>query len=137
DIWHYQDDYLQPMQLKNRRKDLKKSYTAVYYPAKGKMVQLADQSLEDLKTTEDGNSDYALGYTDKGQRIPMQWTGRTLKTAWLVNVTDGTRRLVKEKVDGRFYISPKGRYLLWFDRTAGHWFTYQVAGGASRNITAS
>jgi len=137
DIWHYQDDYLQPMQLKNLRKDLKKSYTAVYYPASGKVVQLADQSLENLVTTDEGNSDYALGYTDKGQRIPMQWTGRTLKTAWLLNVTDGTRRLVKEKTDSRFYISPKGRYLLWFDRTAGHWFTYQVAGGAIRNITAA
>lgn len=136
DIWHYQDDYLQPMQLKNLNKTLGKSYLAVYYPDAQKVVQVSDKTLENVSTTDEGDSDYALGYTDKDERIALQWTGRTLKSAWLVNVKDGTRRLIKEKLDGDFYISPKGNYLYWYDMTARHWFSYQVGGGAVRNISA-
>jgi len=137
DIWHYQDDYLQPMQLKNLNRDLKKSYLAVYYPDTRRVVQLGDTDLENVLTANEGNSDYALGYTDKGQRVPLQWTGRTLKSAWLINVKDGSRRLVKEKLDGTFYISPKGNYLYWYDMAARHWFSYECAGGAIRNISAA
>ncbi|SEM08629.1 Dipeptidyl aminopeptidase/acylaminoacyl peptidase [Chitinophaga rupis] len=137
DIWNYQDDFLQPMQLKNLNRELKRSYTAVYDPATQKVLQLGNKDLETVVTTDEGNSAYALGYTDKGERIAMQWTGRTLKTAWLLNVGDGTRRMVKEKLDGDFYISPKGQYLYWYDRVARHWFSYQVSSGAIRNITAS
>ncbi|MFC7668360.1 hypothetical protein ACFQT0_13970 [Hymenobacter humi] len=32
DIWNYKDDYLQPMQLKNLKKDLQRNYLAVIYP---------------------------------------------------------------------------------------------------------
>lgn len=136
DIWHYQDDYLQPMQLKNLNKTLGKSYLAVYYPDAQKVVQLSDKTLENVSTTDEGDGDYALGYTDKDDRIALQWTGRTLKSAWLVNVKDGTRRLIKEKLDGDLYISPKGNYMYWYDMAARHWFSYQVAGGAVRNISA-
>ncbi len=136
DIWHYQDDYLQPMQLKNVNKDIRKGYAAVYYPDSRKVVQLSDKTLETLLVGDEGDSDYALGYTDKGQRIPLQWTGRTLKTAYLVNVKDGSRRLIKEKLDGSFHISPKGNYVVWYDRAARHWFSYQVNSGAVRNISA-
>lgn len=135
DIWHYQDDYLQPMQLKNLNRDLKQSFLAVYYPREQRVVQLADKTLEDVSPADEGNSDYALGITDKGQRISLQWTGRTLKSAWLVNVKDGTRRLIREKLDGRFYLSPKGRYICWYDMAARHWFSYEVSSGAIRNIS--
>lgn len=136
DIWHYQDDYLQPMQLKNLNRTLGKSYLAVYFPDTRNIVQLADTTLENVVTADEGNSDYALGYTDNGERIALQWTGRTLKTAWLINVKDGTRKPVKEKLDGSFSISPKGNYLYWYDMAARHWFSYQVNGGVVRNISA-
>lgn len=137
DIWNYQDDYLQPMQLRNLQRELKRSYQAVYDPATQKVLQLGDRNLETVVLAGEGNSTNALGYTDKGERIAMQWTGRTLKTAWLLNIATGARRLVKEKLDGDFYISPQGQYLYWYDRAARHWFAFQVNSGAIRNITAN
>ena len=32
-------------------------------------------------------------------------------------------------------MSPGGKYLLYFDETTGHWFTYRVADGARVNLT--
>lgn len=136
DIWHYQDDYLQTMQLKNVDKELKRSYLAVYDPTRKNIIQLGDKDLEILLIADEGNAPYALGYTDKGNRISLQWTGRTLKTAWLVNVTDGSRRMIREKLDGSFYISPKGHYVYWYDMPARHWFALETGSGAVRNITS-
>lgn len=135
DIWNYKDDYLQPMQLKNADKELKRSYAAVYYPGSKRVVQLGDKDLETVITTAEGNSPYALGYTDKGERIPMQWEGRTRKTAYLVNVNDGTRKMIKEKLDGRFFLSPNGKYITWYDLVNREWFSYNNASGEVRNIS--
>jgi hypothetical protein len=35
DIWNYKDDYLQPYQLKNLQRELKRSYLAVIRPNEG------------------------------------------------------------------------------------------------------
>jgi dipeptidyl aminopeptidase/acylaminoacyl peptidase len=136
DIWNYKDDFLQPMQLKNADKELKRSYAAVYYPAKERVIQLADKDMETLLPADEGNSIYALGHTDKGERIAIQWTGHTLKTAYLVNVDDGTRKVVKEHLDSNCTISPDGRYILWYDLQQRQWFTYENATGITRNISA-
>ncbi|MEC5142835.1 prolyl oligopeptidase family serine peptidase [Chitinophaga sp. 212800010-3] len=135
DIWNYKDDYLQPMQLKNADKELKRSYAAVYYPGSKRLLQLGDQQLENVLTAAEGNSAYALGYSDKGERIPLQWTGRTLKTAWLVNVNDGSRKQIHDKLDGDYTISPAGKYIIWYDLNAREWFSYNNTSGAVTSIS--
>lgn len=135
DIWNYKDDYLQPMQLKNADKELKRSYAAVYYPAGNRLVQLGDDNLETVLTAAEGNSTNALGYTDKGERIALQWIGRTKKTAFLINTNDGTRKQIKEKLDGNFYLSPNGKYTYWYDLVNRQWFSYDNANGTTINIS--
>ncbi|MCW3463868.1 alpha/beta hydrolase family protein [Chitinophaga nivalis] len=141
DIWNYKDDYLQPMQLKNADKELKRSYAAVYHTGAKRIVQLGDQNLESIFTAQEGNSPYALGYTDKGARVPLQWIGRTLKTAYLVNIQDGSRKLIKEKLDGYFTLSPNGKYITWYDLVNKQWFVHNNATGAviplSKGITTA
>jgi len=135
DIWNYKDDYLQPMQLKNADKELKRNYAAVYYPASKRMIQLGDKDLETVLPTDQGNSNFALGYTDKGERIQIQWVGRSLKTAYLVNVTDGTRKEIKSKLDGMYSISPKGKYIIWYDLQGQHWWAYNNETGKLADIS--
>jgi dipeptidyl aminopeptidase/acylaminoacyl peptidase len=135
DIWHYKDDYLQTMQLKNLDRDLKQNYTAVFYPKLHHMVQLGNEQLENIVTADEGNALYALGTTDVNQRIALQWTGNTNKSAYLVNTQTGARGLIKADLDGMFSISPQGRYVLWFDMQQGTWNSYETATGITRNIS--
>jgi dipeptidyl aminopeptidase/acylaminoacyl peptidase len=134
DIWNYKDDFLQPMQLKNADKELKRSYLAVYYPSSHKVLQLADKEMETVVVPEEGN--YAIGHTDKNERVAMQWTGHTLKTAYLVNLVDGTRKLIKEQLDSFALISPAGKYVVWYDMQQKNWFAYETATGTTRNISS-
>ncbi len=135
DIWNYQDDYLQPMQLKNADKELKRSYQAVYYPGNKQIVQLADKDMESITVADEGNSPYAVGYTDKGQRLAMQWTGHSLKTSYLVNLENGNRKLLQQTLDSISRISPAGRFITWYNLQQKQWFAYETATGISRNIT--
>lgn len=137
DIWNYQDDYLQPMQLKNLDRDLKKNYVAVYFPQQNRMVQLSDPEMETFMHADEGNAPYGIGYTDKGERVALQWTGSTLKTAYAVNINNGERKQIKEKLDGNYSISPQGRFIYWFDQPTGTYNTYEVATGTIRNISSA
>lgn len=134
DVWNYKDDYLQTVQLKNLDRDLKRSYSAVYYPAQQRMVQLGDEDLEMVIRADEGNAPYALGITDKDQRIASQWTGSTIKTAYLINTQTGERKLIKANVDGMFTISPQGRYVIWFDAQDGQYHCHENASGVTRKI---
>ncbi|MBO9155285.1 alpha/beta hydrolase family protein [Chitinophaga sp. GCM10012297] len=137
DIWHYQDDYLQTMQLKNLDRELKRNYAAVYFPAQQRVVQLADLSMETFFPGDEGNANYGVGYTDANSRVAMQWTGGTLKTGYAVNISTGERKVIKTDVDGNFVISSEGRFILWFDQPEGQWHTYETATGTSRVISAN
>jgi dipeptidyl aminopeptidase/acylaminoacyl peptidase len=133
DIWHYNDDYLQPQQLRNLDRELKRSYLAVFHTDIKKMVQLADRQLPQVLMSDEGNGDQFVGITDMGKRIQSQWEGRTLKDVYAVSVSDGSRKLVKKDVNGNAQVSPKGKYIFWYDETARHYFTW--ADGKTQNIS--
>ncbi|UYQ91307.1 prolyl oligopeptidase family serine peptidase [Chitinophaga horti] len=137
DVWHYQDDYLQTQQLKTLDRDLKKSFTAVYYPATKQLVQLADRKMDFLIFPDNNNGPYALGYSDYDQRIALQWTGKTLKTLYLVNTVTGERKVIKDKLIGLQNISPEGKFINWFDLEKSQHFAYEVATGVTREITTA
>ncbi len=90
-----------------------------------------------MTVSDEGNGLYALGRSSKGYRIQQQWEQSGLEKLYLVNTQDGSRKLVAEKIRGVENISPKGKFILWYDWKKRHWFTYNIATGATVNITAS
>jgi dipeptidyl aminopeptidase/acylaminoacyl peptidase len=137
DVWHYNDDYLQPQQLVQLSVELKKSYLAVINEGDNKIIPLADENCESVSLSDEGNGLYALGRSSKGYRVQQQWEQSGLEKLYLVNTQDGSRKLVQEKVRGIEGISPKGKFILWYDWKQKHWFTYNVAAGTVVNITKS
>lgn len=138
DIWNYKDDYLQPQQLKNLQRELRRSYLAVIHPEENtKMIQLADKGMQDIIVAANNDSRYVLGTTDTGSRIQSQWEGGTRSAAYLIDLKTGSRRQITDRNKGRFALSPGGNYVIWFDPTEQNWFTYSIATGKKTNITAS
>ncbi|HEY0898926.1 MAG TPA: prolyl oligopeptidase family serine peptidase, partial [Sphingobacteriaceae bacterium] len=137
DVWNYKDDYLQPMQLKNLDRDLKRSYVAVIYPGNTdlKVIQLADELLPDLSFAEEGNAEFALGATDYGNRIETQWVGSTRKDLYLVSTITGTRKLITSKVRGIASLSPQGNYVAWYNRADKNWYAYHIGSGKQQQLT--
>lgn len=135
DIWHYNDDYLQPQQLVQLNNELRRSYTSVLNIATGNVVQLGSDTTENIQLVDEGNADFVLAMTSKGSRVEAQWQGFARQKAYIISTTDGTAKLVKEKQRGFFTVSPKGNYVIWYDMQKKHYFTYEVSTGLVRNIT--
>jgi dipeptidyl aminopeptidase/acylaminoacyl peptidase len=137
DIWHYNDDYLQPQQLVQANLELRRSYMAVLHRNGDKFIQLGSDSSENITLVDEGNADYVLATSTKGNRISQQWEGFTRQTAYVVSTRDGSRKLVREKQRGLVTASPKGKYIIWYDVSTKNYYTYNVATGVIKNISQS
>ncbi|NML23329.1 S9 family peptidase [Pseudoflavitalea sp. G-6-1-2] len=136
DIWHYNDDYLQPQQLVNLSRDQRKAYMAVLNsPEASTVVSLSNPDFDNAALVDEGNADYVLVTSTKNNRVASQWQGFTMSDAYIVSTQDGSRKLVKQKIRGGYSASPSGKFIIWYDAASKQYFTYEVATGTTRNIT--
>ncbi|SMD16466.1 alpha/beta hydrolase family protein [Pedobacter nyackensis] len=128
DIWSYKDDYLQPMQLKNLEKDLKKSYLSAIeiFSSDPKIIPLTDVKLPDAMPVNEGNANFVLASTDYGNRLQSQWAGGSLRDYYLVDTKTGSRKKIIERLSGSVMTSPAGKYILYFDKRTSNWYTFNV-----------
>jgi dipeptidyl aminopeptidase/acylaminoacyl peptidase len=135
DIWHYNDDYLQTTQLypTRLRNDQQQNYLAVYDLETKTVKQLGTIQIPQVVQTNEGDGDTFIGITDYGKRIESQWQGTTLKDIYAIDVNSGERKLVKENLLGNVYPSSTGKYIMWYDRKAKNYFTWD--GSSTKNIT--
>ena len=135
DIWHYNDDYLQPQQLKQSVQELKKNYIAVIKPGATELVQLGSENAENVSLVDEGNADWVLAISTKNNRIASQWEGRSKSTAYMISTNDGKRKLIQANSYGFFNASPKGNYVYWYDPELKNYFTYNTVSGQIKNIS--
>jgi dipeptidyl aminopeptidase/acylaminoacyl peptidase len=136
DIWHYNDDYLVPQQLKQLEQELRRGYTAVIEKGKDRVVQLGSDSAEAITLVDEGNADYVLATSSKGNRIAGQWQGFTMHSGYIVSTKDGSvKTVVKNIRETSLSASPFGNYVIWYDVKKRQWFTYNVKTGATAGIT--
>jgi dipeptidyl aminopeptidase/acylaminoacyl peptidase len=135
DVWNYKDDYLQPVQLKQLDQELKRSYLAVAIPGENTIVQLGAEDAEQVTLVNEGNADWVLAESNKGNRIAGQWEGRTRSSAYIINTKDGTRKTVAKNLFTNYNPSPSGKYVYWYDNEKRNYFVYDVSGGMMKNVT--
>ena len=137
DVWHYSDDYLQTVQLNRLQRDLQENFLAVYDVASGEIKQLGSKEIPIVYQSNEGDGETFVGVTDLGKRVQSQWTGGTLKDVYAINVADGTKKLLIKDLNGVIspaYISPTGKYVMWYDRKAKNYFSWD--GTKIRNISS-
>ncbi|MGH9970894.1 MAG: hypothetical protein ACREBG_24305, partial [Pyrinomonadaceae bacterium] len=66
DLWHWKDDYIQPIQRIRAEQERNKSYRAVWHVKDRKFVQLADETMENISPSNDGR--YAIGSDNRQYR---------------------------------------------------------------------
>jgi len=137
DVWNYNDDYLSPEQLVRLSGELKRSYLAVLPKGTTGFIPLADDSCETVQPGEKGMGRFALGLGNKEYRIRQQWEGSGTQKVWLVDVTDGSRKQVRDKVRDGATLSPGGKFILWYDTKERNWYTYEILTGVLHKITAA
>jgi dipeptidyl aminopeptidase/acylaminoacyl peptidase len=130
DLWHWKDDYVQPIQKVRAEQDRNRSYRAVYDLQTKKFVQLGDESMENI--TPSNNGSYAIGADNRKYRVISDYDpGFT--DYYLINTADGSRKLLLTKQRGNVSLSPNAKYAIYFDDK--DWYSYSIADGTTTNLT--
>jgi len=132
DLWHWKDDYIQPIQKVRAEQERNRSYRAVYNIKEKKFVQLADESMEGISPSNDGS--IAIGSDTRKYRVIADYDPG-LTDYYLVNTDDGSRKLLSAKQRGNYSLSPGAKYAIYFD--GKDWNSYAIASGRVANLTAN
>jgi dipeptidyl aminopeptidase/acylaminoacyl peptidase len=135
DVWHYNDDYLQPQQLKQLAQEQRRSYVSVINIGQPGMIQVGAFDAENVSTVNEGNADWALAQSTRGNRVASQWEGRQKYSGYVVNTSNGQRKSILANNIGFFQASPNGKFVYWYNPEKKDYFTYNIATGITKNIT--
>ena len=114
DLWHWKDDFIQPMQKVRAEQERNRSYRAVFHIAENKYAQLGDETMPGINQSSDGR--WALGSDDRSYRILVGYDDESnAADISLINTADGSRKAIMKKHARGFTWSPGGRYALFYD----------------------
>ena len=113
DLWHYQDQSLQPQQLITKDRDLKESNLHAYHFNSNKVVALANDTMEIVATTN-LKGDYLMGYSNEAYTHTYNWVSPRPMDYYRVNIHTGESELIL--TSQKFFpdMSPSGKYLTFY-----------------------
>lgn len=121
DLWHYKDKRLQPQQLKELKRDEKRTDLYVYHINDGHVVQLSDDTLEVHPNTKQ-TGEFLLGVSNERYAHTYNWTIPYPEDHYLISIKTGERTLIKEGVEFGGRLSPSSEYYTFFDsKTMQHY----------------
>lgn len=144
DLWHWKDEYVQPMQKVRAAQERSRSYLAALDFSTKKFVQLADATMPGVTPADTGK--YALGYDDRAYRHMVDYDGN-YNDYYIVDETTGARKLLLKKMRGAggggrrgggvngVQWSPDATHLIAFKDK--HWWSITAPDGKETNLTAN
>ena len=136
DVWHWNEEELQTVQINNKNSDLRKTYLAVYDINYKTNVQLESELFSEIRTIENGDSDYCLAWSNRPYAVQSMWEGSPRHNDfYLVNVKTGEAKMIKKDVRANPLVSSAGKYIYWYNATDTTWNTYEIETGKEFTIT--
>lgn len=136
DVWSYHDKRIQPEQKKNLDKDKKKSYLAVWDRKKKSWIQIEDEKLSNARIAGRSKGDYALAYDNTPYQKERSWEYPWTQDIHLIDLKRNAKRLLIKKSPGGAGISPSGRFVLWFNKETGDWYSIDTRSLKRVNLTS-
>ncbi len=132
DVWHWNDPLIIPNQKEDWEDEQERTYLAVYHRSSDKFVPLADQDMRNVQPA--ARSPVALATADTPYLRERTWDGFFEDLA-VVDLESGNSTTVARRLAESHSLSPHGRYVIYYQDE--HWYLYDVASQATRNLTAS
>jgi dipeptidyl aminopeptidase/acylaminoacyl peptidase len=139
DLWHWKDDFVQPMQRIRANIERARTYRGVYHIAEQKFVQVADEAIQDIIPSDDGR--FAIGGDTRAYRRMIDYDG-TYADFFVVDTSSGAKKLIAKQLrgggggfggGGPIQWAPDGQHALYYSK--GNWNLVRISDGTSRNVT--
>ncbi|WP_373495099.1 alpha/beta hydrolase family protein [Aquiflexum sp.] len=135
DIWGWQENEIQPMQLKNRERDENKTFLTMYNLKTKKIHPIADETVSQINTDAKAKSRYAIGLDDSPYRRNYSWNIQIGRDLYLVDLETGGKSLIQKDVPGYPQLSPNFKYIFWYDNRDSSWVSYDILDKNLINLT--
>ena len=137
DIWVWNEDYIQPVQKANLRREKDRTYLAkVDFDGTG-FVQLADEAIPDVSIGKKNRQDWLIVTSDKPYRVRQSWDRSACTDIYKISLKDGRRELIQREAPyTSLALSPDGAYAVAFHAKENNWYLYTLATGEMRELTS-
>ena len=135
-VWSWDEKTQHTVQVYSLKRDLKRSYTAVYNLGTGKLFQVTDEELPGLRTADNGNVDLAFVFTSEPYGTQSMWTRRQYFDMYTFDLSTGEKNQFKTKFDSHMNFSPTGKYAYWYCDQDSSWYTRSIADGKEYRLTS-
>jgi len=137
DIWGWQDAEIQPMQLKNKSQEEKKSYLAVLSLKDQQVVQLTTPEVDEVQLENKITKSIALAWTDAPYKRNSSWDIQLGRDLYLLDIARGKMELIEKNASGSARLSPAGNYVYWYEARDSAWVAYDLKAKAKINLTGA
>ncbi len=135
DLWSWTDPLLQPQQLSNLSRELKRTYLTVYHIQDKKLIRLEDEKIKRTYKNRNGNGDIALGYYNEPYQKQTSWELPRYSDIYIININTGEKKLFRKKFKGEIGLSPDNQYIQWYAYTDSAWHVYSIKDKTTQNLT--
>ena len=127
DIWHWKDEKIQSVQMKQATRDKNFTYRSALIIEDKKFVRLCDNKIRTIEITKDGK--WGIGKNNKAYL--SDWKP-SLADCYLVNTGTGERKLILKAHNRTLGLSPNSEnYLYWQE---GNIWAYKINSGDRKSV---
>jgi len=128
DVWHYNDERLQTVQLNQLAADRAKSFDFLYLTGSKKLIELENDNFSSASFSTEFDNDLGLSISNKAYRKQSSWSVGA-QDIYTLNLKTGERKELVKATDASLVLSPKGKYAVGFEESTKKLVSYEVATG--------
>lgn len=135
DIWHWQDQEIQPYQNKNLESARKKAFVQVIDLEDTTFHRYSDERFEVGSYNRDTVQRYAAMKNDWAYKREMSWLLPNHRDMYILDWKTGEKILVAKHERSGFNFSPNQKYAVYWSRPNQHWMAFDVESRTTINLT--
>jgi dipeptidyl aminopeptidase/acylaminoacyl peptidase len=136
DVWHWNESVLHSEQIYKKNDDLKSTIPSVYHLNKKYFVQLGSDDFTGIEFINNGNADKLVAWSNLPYSVQTMWEGYPEHhDFYLIDIYTGKAKLIKKDCRATPRVSPKGKYLYWYNAMDTTWNTFRISTEQEYKIT--
>ena len=97
---------------------------------------MGSELIPEADLVNEGNGEFIVGHSDV-RYSNQHWDWNSKEDTYVISTQDGSKKLIKEKIQGNVRVSPEGKYLYWFSNPDTSWFAHDLAANKTVQLTTN
>ena len=132
DIWKWDAEEIPPRMKANLARDKRRTFPCLYRD--GALVPFNLNKGDRLMFGDRYDADVALEVS-AANPVESQWNVQGETILSIIRLNTGKKEEIARGAFDNAQLSPKGKYVIWWDYNERAWFTYDIANGQVHNLT--